>query len=180
MALNLNILGFLISSLIFTSSSRDWVISLKPKEIKIENRGFYIQSVEDQRQVTSNFGYIEGLGKYKTYLILDGGTETAIAEYLNKSLPADSSQIPVELVIKKFKATNIQGWSIISAVVEMDLEYIYLNERGDPEKVEMSIIKEKDNLINISKRTYSKVIRDILEASIKQLHDEIETQPLTP
>ncbi|WPP51384.1 hypothetical protein [Catalinimonas niigatensis] len=182
MLLHINILGLLISFLIYTppKSSSDWVISLKLKEIKIEDRDFYIKSVSDKRQDSSNIGYLEGLWKNKTYLRLNGGAKKAFTEYLDKALPADSSQIPVELTIKGIKATNDAGWGHISAIVEMELEFSWLNKEGDLEKVEVNVIKEKENLIKIAKRTYRKLLRDVLVSSLNQLNNDLKAQSITP
>lgn len=108
------------------SAQRVHYVFLKAKPITIENRGFYISNVEDDRIDTTTLGIVYvGLFKAHHRAVFPQACPTVLSTYFNKTLPDSAGQAPIEIRIKKFRIEERVAQPIQSGWVDMILAFYY-------------------------------------------------------
>lgn len=130
-------------------------VSIKPRTITVQDRGFYIDNIYDDRADTTNIGIVY-IGPFKAHhqAVFYQSCSTALKRFFTKSLPQMDNQVPVVIRVKKLRVeervNNMpeNGWVDVTLLFYYQGKLVYQSVQREGSMANDVTKKHGENLAN--------------------------------
>ena len=150
---------FLLLFLNVAAFAQDYIIKLNPvADTTIQNRNFYFDAVEDNRELNQGKRLVGHFGKNdKTAAVLENDLEAYFLDYLGKVYPKRDNDKPLTLRVNDIKCSSTGGM-LSEAKVKLDID-ILNSTTGD---VIQNISLDKTRQPLMGGKTFGVLIEEII------------------
>jgi len=160
------------------ATGQEELIVLQNEPVDFEVEGFFIKNVKDGRANKESIGFVQKgiFKKTKVKASFKDGLETAVYNFLEKSVRQDNTSVPVILRITRLNISESQSLPV-KGRAEVKMEF-YRERNGSIGKLyEAEAFVEKP-AVNVSK-THEERIREVIITCLKSFN-ESDWQSGTP